>query len=81
MLLVIRKVVCVIGFIIVHANTFILALQKDVAVSWYYHHLLDPIMQTTLGMEEFAEYFMRDEGKRSFKRCCDCKGFHRLLCI
>lgn len=34
---------------------------KDVAVSWYHHHLLDPIMTTTLNFEEFVEYFMRDE--------------------
>ncbi|XP_046632598.1 sulfotransferase 1E1-like [Daphnia pulicaria] len=34
---------------------------KDVAVSWYFHHLLDPIMNTNLTIEEFAEFFMRDE--------------------
>jgi len=34
---------------------------KDVAVSWYYHHLLDPIMKTSLDILEFLEYFMRDE--------------------
>lgn len=35
----------------------------DVTVSWYFHHLLDPIMNTTLKIEEFAEFFMRDEGE------------------
>lgn len=46
------------SFNIVHV--FVL---KDVAVSWYFHHLLDPIMNTTLKMEEFAEFFIRDEGE------------------
>ena len=39
---------------------------KDVAVSWYYHHLLDPIMKTSLDILEFLEYFMRDEGNLYF---------------
>ncbi|XP_032780884.2 sulfotransferase 1E1 [Daphnia magna] len=34
---------------------------KDVAVSWYFHHLLDPIMNTNLTVEEFVEFFIRDE--------------------
>lgn len=34
---------------------------KDVAVSWFYHHLLDPIMETTVGIKEFVGCFMRDE--------------------
>ena len=35
---------------------------KDVVISWYHHHLLDPIMTTTLNIHEFIEYFMQDEG-------------------
>jgi len=34
---------------------------KDVVISWYHHHLLDPIMTTTLNIHEFIEYFMQDE--------------------
>jgi len=35
---------------------------KDVAVSWYHHHLIDPVMETSLNIHDFVEYFMRDEG-------------------
>lgn len=35
---------------------------KDVVVSWYYHHMLDPIMETPLSFDEFVESFISDQG-------------------
>jgi Sulfotransferase domain len=35
---------------------------KDVVVSWFYHHLLDPIMETTADFKEFVQLFMNDQG-------------------
>lgn len=37
-------------------------MYLDVAVSWFYHHQMDPIMETSLDFDSFANFFMKNEG-------------------
>ena len=57
-------------------SVYVARNPKDVAVSFYYHlKNLDPVMNMTLTMHEFIEYFMAEEGNVPYSLTFDFNLF------